>query len=190
MVEGGREEARELRGAKSELLEGLIWGGEGRRTEFNGGLGSPAFGGWRRWCSWVWGWGIGKQTKGTGCGAICSAQARARLRAGALRRARHGGVAVAAARRFWARRGGVARGGGSSARGQWVQELAGAPREAEAKSDLAGATQRGGGRRGAVGGEREQRETDRGGRQGPKRNFRKFQGPECKPVITFNIGLK
>ena len=151
---------------------------------------SPAFGGWRQWCSWVWGWGIGKQTKGMVCGAICSAQARARTRAGALRRARHGGVAVAAARRFWARRGGVARGGGSSARGQWVQELAGAPREAEAKSDLAGATQRGGGRRGAVGGEREQRETDRGGRQGPKRNFRKFQGPECKPVITFNIGLK
>ena len=122
MAEGGREGARELRGAKSELLEGLIWGGEGRRSEFNGGLGSPAFGGWRRWCSWVWGWGIGKQTKGTGCGAICSAQARARTRAGALRRARHGGVAVAAARRFWAHRGGVARGGGSSARQQAGEE--------------------------------------------------------------------
>ena len=26
----------ELRGAKAELLAGLIWGGEGRRSEFNG----------------------------------------------------------------------------------------------------------------------------------------------------------
>ena len=179
----------ELRGTKAKLL---VWSARAEEPQRGGptaASSSPAFGGRRR-CSWVWGWGIGKQTKGMVCGAICSAQARARTRAGALRRARHGGVAVAAARRFWARRGGVARGGGSSARGQWVQELAGAPREAEAKSDLAGATQRGGGRRGAVGGEREQRETDRGGRQGPKRNFRKFQGPECKPVITFNIGLK
>ena len=120
VVEGGREGARELRGAKLELLKGLIWGGEGRRSEFNGGLGSPAFGGWRRWCSWVWGWGIGKQTKGMVCGAICSAQARARTRAGALRRARHGGVAVAAARRFWAR----GTGGKGPARSQGAMEEA------------------------------------------------------------------
>jgi len=28
------------------------------------------------------------------------------------------------------------------------------------------------------------------GEKGPKRNFQKFQGPNCKPVITFKIGLK
>jgi hypothetical protein len=138
-----------VRGAKSELLEGLIWGGEGRRSEFNGGLGSPAFGGWRRWCSWVWGWGIGKQTKGTGCGAICNAQARARSRAGALRRARHGGVAVAAARRFraaWRREGAPARGGGGS-RSLWRRHV-----KRRRSWIWPGAIQRGGGRRGAVGG--------------------------------------
>ena len=125
MVEGGREGARELRGAKSELLEGLIWGGEGRRSEFNGGLGSPAFGGWRRWCSWVWGRGIGKRMKGTGCGAICSAHARVRTRAGALQPARHRDGEVAAAE-FG--QDGVARGGSSSAwggrsRGLWGRHV-------------------------------------------------------------------
>ena len=110
----------ELRGTKAKLL---VWSARAEEPQRGGptaASSSPAFGGRRRWCSWVWGWGIGKQTKGTFCGAICSAQARARTRAGALRRARHGGVAVAAARRFWARRGGVARGGGSRARGQGV----------------------------------------------------------------------
>ena len=111
----------ELRGAKAELL---VWSARAEEPQRGGptaASSSPAFGGRRR-CSWVWGWGIGKQTKGMVCGAICSAQARARTRAGALRRARHGGVAVAAARRFWARRGGVARGGGSSARQQAGEE--------------------------------------------------------------------
>ena len=112
----------ELRGTEAKLL---VWSARAEEPQRGGptaASSSPAFGGRRRWCSWVWGWGIGKQTKGMVCGAICSAQARARTRVGALRRARHGGVAVAAARRFWARRGGVARGGGSSARQQAGEE--------------------------------------------------------------------
>ena len=28
------------------------------------------------------------------------------------------------------------------------------------------------------------------GEKGPNCNFQKFQGPECKPVITFNLRLK
>ena len=28
------------------------------------------------------------------------------------------------------------------------------------------------------------------GEKGPKRNFQKFQGPNCKLAITFKIGLK
>ena len=82
----------ELRGTKAKLL---VWSARAEEPQRGGptaASSSPAFGGRRR-CSWVWGWGIGKQTKGMVCGAICSAQARARTRAGALRRARHGGVA-------------------------------------------------------------------------------------------------
>ena len=127
-----------LRRAKAELL---VWSARAEEPQRGGptaASSSPAFGGRRRWCSWVWGWGIGKQTKGMVCGAICSAQARARTRAGALRRARHGGVAVAAARRFWAHRGGVARQRRLQRVGRWDQELVGAPREAETKLDLAG----------------------------------------------------
>ena len=36
MVKGGREGAGELRGVDSKLLAGLIWGGEGRRSGFDG----------------------------------------------------------------------------------------------------------------------------------------------------------
>ena len=75
----------ELRGTKAKLL---VWSARAEEPQRGGptaASSSPAFGGRRRWCSWVWGWGIGKQTKGMVCGAICSAQARARMRAGALR---------------------------------------------------------------------------------------------------------
>ena len=122
----------ELRGAKEELLVRSARAEEPQRGGPTAASSSPAFGGRRR-CSWVWGWGIGKQTKGMVCGAICSAQARARTRAGALRRARHGGVAVAAARRFWAawRREGAPARGESGSRGQGVT------RGAAAKLELA-----------------------------------------------------
>ena len=129
---------------------------------------SPAFGGWRRWCSWVWGWGIGKQTTGTGCGAICSAQARAKLRAGALRRARHGGVAVAAARSFWAR----GTGGGGPARSQGAVDEALGDAWATAHDELmagkAGKPLHGAGV-GAVGGRR--RGTEQRGGDGNKGSF-------------------
>ena len=123
----------ELRGTKAKLL---VWSARAEEPQRGGptaASSSPAFGGRRRWCSWVWGWGIGKQTKGMVCGAICSAQARARMRAGALRRARHGGVAVAAARQFWAawRREGAPARGESGSRGQGVT------RGAAAKLELA-----------------------------------------------------
>jgi len=152
----------ELRGAKAELL---VWSARAEEPQRGGptaASSSPAFGGRRRRCSWVWGWGIGKQTKGMVCGAICSAQARARTRAGALRRARHGGVAVAAARRFWAawRREGAPARGESGSRGQGVT------RGAAAKLELASGRPRAvaGGVAPSVGGEREQRSWRKGKR--------------------------
>jgi len=130
----------ELRGAKAELL---VWSARAEEPQRGGptaASSSPAFGGRRRRCSWVWGWGIGKQTKGMVCGAICSAQARARTRAGALRRARHGGVAVAAARRFWAawrREGAPAR-----SNGRWRSSGAMRGRQCEARGGWAGSPRR------------------------------------------------
>jgi len=62
----------------------------------DGGLSTPAFCGWRRWCSGVWGWGIGKQTKGKEGGGPPGFDARERKSFGALPRAVHGGGEVAA----------------------------------------------------------------------------------------------
>ena len=53
--------ARELRGSEANRLAGLIEGGEVRRSGFDGGLSSPAFG-VERWI--VLGCGSGEQAKG------------------------------------------------------------------------------------------------------------------------------
>ena len=53
--------ARELRGSEAKRLAGLIEGGEVRRSGFDGGLSSPAFGVERRR---VLGRGSGEQAKG------------------------------------------------------------------------------------------------------------------------------
>ena len=95
---------------------GGYWGGAVLGWRLRGGVKLAGVQSGRRRCSAVWERGKGKRARGMGLWGSLIARARARTRAGALRRARHGGVAVAAARRFWARRGGVARGGGSSAR--------------------------------------------------------------------------
>ena len=92
-----------------------------------------------------------------GYGALGS-EVRANWGSLVLQRARHGGVGVAAARSFG---GGVAKGGEVQREGRG-RRGAGARRvDASAKQRRSWswprATQRGGGRRGAVGGEREQR---------------------------------
>ena len=120
-----------------------------------------------------------------GYGALGS-EVRANWGSLVLQRARHGGVGVAAARSFG---GGVAKGGGTSARGQWFQELVKAPREVEAKLNLAGgdpARRRAAWRcrRRGKQGSREK------GERGPVCKIRKFQGPECKTRITFKLKLK
>ena len=88
-----------------------------------------------------------------GYGALGS-EARANWGSLVLQRARHGGVGVAAARSFG---GGVAKGGSSSARGAGSRSAWGRHVKRRRSRTWPGATQRGGRRRGAVGGEREQR---------------------------------
>ena len=88
-----------------------------------------------------------------GYGALGS-EVRANWGSLVLQRARHGGVGVAAARSFG---GGVAKGGSSSARGAGSRSAWGRHVKRRRSRTWPGATQRGGGRRGAVGGEREQR---------------------------------
>ena len=62
----------------------------------DGGLSTPVFCGWRRWCSRVWGWGIGKRTKGKKGGRPPGFDARERKSFGALPRVVHGRGKVAA----------------------------------------------------------------------------------------------
>ena len=89
----------------------------------------------------------------------------------------------------WARRGGVARQRRLQRVGRWVQELVRAPREAETKLDLAGASQRGGRAAHGTGGERAERQTGEG-EKGSICKFQNFQGPKCKTRITFKLKLK
>ena len=126
--------------------------------------------------------------RGTSCWGICSAAARKRLGSGALSRALHSGGEVAAGgrsvlrgkageaqregkkqwRRSGATRGAVLQaGGGSLAVPQWRV----------AQRCLPAAWSRAGMQAG-------------GRRKGTSLQFPKFQGPNCKPAITFNLGLK
>ena len=114
-------------------------------------------GGRRRWFGES-GQGACERARGTRCGTSKDADARDRWGSGVLRCSGHGGGEVAAARSFG---GGVVKGGEVQREGRG-RRGAGARRvDASAKQrrnwSWPGATQRGGGRRGAVGGEREQR---------------------------------
>ena len=113
----------------------------------DGGLSTPAFYGWRRWCSGVWGWGIGKRTKGKEGGGPPGFDARERKSFGALPRAVHGD----------------ARGGGRRALGAAWQGEERTRREAKAavrararrvgvhsKQEVARGPSFGGGRRGSA----------------------------------------
>ena len=107
-----------------------------------------------------------------------------------LQRSLHGGVAVAAA---WAALEAAwvcGTAGEAPARGRRaVGRLRGdAWVPARSKGEV-GVGRGGGGRRGAVQRRGKQGSREKGER-GPVCNIRKFQGPECKLVITFNIGLK
>ena len=168
----------ELRGAKAELLAGLIWAERLWRRGSTAGLRLAGV----RWS----GGGV------PGCLGRERARGRGKWNEGSfleLRRAHeiavrgaaagsgHGGGEVAAARSFG---GGVAKEGEVQREGRG-RRGAGARRvDASAKQRRSwswpGATQRGGGRRGAVGGEREQRGRDRGRGKGIYLQFPKFPG--------------
>ena len=108
------------------------------------------------------------------------------------------GLSTATARwrrrgRFWTRRGGVARGGGSSARQQEGEELvrdAWAPAHGGVMAGKAGKALHGGGGRRCRRRERKQSRGGGGGRKGSFCNYQKFQGLNCKPAITFKPKLK
>ena len=133
VVKGGREWAGELCVVESKLLAGLIWGGEGRRSEFDGAQRKTA-----AMAEAVVFWGLGSRKRREsarnrvqGCHWFWSAR-EIELRGsteGQPRRRRGGDR--------WGVLGGVAREGSSSARGQWVQGSTGVTRGAAAKLELA-----------------------------------------------------
>ena len=134
---------------------GVGAGGEAAVRRVDGGLSSPAFGVERRRHSVLWEWGNGKRTRGEAFWGTCSAAAREESRAGALQRALHGGVAVAAA---WValEAAGVRGTVGEHQReqgGRWVGSGAtrGCQREAKAKLELAGEAAGGAARFGGAG---------------------------------------
>jgi len=146
----------------------------------------PAFGVERRRRSVAWERGESKRVRGIACWGFYGARARARRGRRALQRALHGGVAVAAAGRFWAAwRSGEApaqakEGGGEHQGDAWKPAR---------RRTWPGAALHGG-RRCTAATAGEQRKELEVEEKGPKRNFQKFQGPVCKPAITFKIGLK
>ena len=76
--------ARELRRSEAERLAGLIEGGEGQRSGFDGELRGRRRPWRRRWCSGVWGRGTGERACGIECRGLPGAAARERIEAGAL----------------------------------------------------------------------------------------------------------
>jgi len=75
---------REMRGSEAERLAGLIEGGEGRRSGFDGELRGRRRPWRRRWCSGVWGRGTGERACGIECRGLPGAAARKRIEAAAL----------------------------------------------------------------------------------------------------------
>ena len=103
------------------------------------------------------------------CWVSKGAEARARWEAGVLRCSGHGGGEVAAARSFWAA---WRREGRSSAKEEGVEELL-----CDAWKLAGGRAAQSGGRAAhGIGGEREQRETDRGRGKETHLQFPKFPG--------------
>ena len=76
--------AHELRRSEAERLAGLIEGGEGRRSGFDGELRGRRRPWRRRWCSGVWGRGTGERACGIECRGLPGAAARERIEAGAM----------------------------------------------------------------------------------------------------------
>ena len=165
----------------SVRLKGSAWGTGGGRWCLHGGA-SPEMK--RRAAALFWASGAASGQK--------KSEGKRRLRCSGFRSACELGVLGAAAGSPRRCRGGgrakLRRGRGEGKElqraGSWVQKRVGAPREAEAKSDLAGgdpARRRAAWRcrRRGKQGSREK------GERGPSCNIRKFQGPECKTRITF-----
>ena len=95
--------------------------------------------------------------------------------------------------RFWKRRGGVARGGGSSARQQEGEELRGdawVTARGEVMAGMAGKPLHDDGGRRCRWTATRYRAGGGGGRKWRFCNFQKFQGLTCKPAITFKPKLK
>ena len=132
----------------------------------------------------AWERGESKRARGIGFRGICSARARARRGRRPLQRALHGGVEVAAARRLWAAwQSGEAPAQGKG--GRWEHQ--GDAWKPARRRTWPGAALHGG-RRCTAATAGEQRKELEVEEKGPKRNFQKFQGPVCKPAITFKIG--
>ena len=85
----------ELRGAKAELLAGLIWGGEGRRSEFNGEFEFAGVQVERRRRSVASGQGKSERVRGKDQGEPPGSDAHERKERRALSWPGHGGVEVA-----------------------------------------------------------------------------------------------
>jgi len=85
--------------------------------------------------------------------------------------------------------GGVVRGEGTSARGRAAGN-SGATRGSHEEQEVArGRPSTAGGAALSVGGGETEKQAG-GRRKRISLQFQKIQGPECKPMITFNIGLK
>ena len=137
----------------SVRLKGSAWGTGGGRWCLHGGA-SPEMK--RRAAALFWASGAASGQKSEGKRRLRCSGFRSACELGVLGAAAgsgHGGGEVAAARSFG---GGVAKGGSSSARGAGSRSSWGRHVKRRRSRTWPGATQRGGGRRGAVGGEREQ----------------------------------
>ena len=133
-------------------------------------------------------WGSMEKAKGGEESLAGAFGARVRARRGrrALQWALHGGVAVAAAGRFWAAwRSGEAP---AQAKEDGGEHQGDAWKSARRRTWPGAAIH--GGRRCTAATAGEQRKELEVEEKGPKHNFQKFQGPVCKPAITFKIGLK
>jgi hypothetical protein len=181
------ERVGELRGTKSELLAGLIWGGEGRRSEFDGAKRKTAA---MAEVVVFWSLGSGKRRETArnrvlGCHWFWSAR-EIELRGSALLgpRRRRGGSRAKLGGGAWQS------GEGTSAKEEGGEELGRDAWSSLTAGGGAGAALHGG-RHCALlsGGEQAGRQTGEG-EKGPKRNIQIFQGPFYKVEITFKIGLK
>ena len=169
----------------SVRLKGSAWGTGGGRWCLHGGA-SPEM---KRRAAALF------LASGAASGQI--SEGKRRLRCSGFRSTRELGVLGAAAGSPRRCRGGgrakLRRGRGEGRElqraGSWVQKRVGAPREAEAKSDLAGGDPA---RRRAAW--RCRRRGKQGSREKGERGsickIRKFQGPESKTRITFKLKLK